>query len=286
MSIQTKTFKVASLTTEPEAGIIEAIVSVFNNVDRTKDVIRQGFFQKSLERKLPKGVWMHDWKQPVSKTLEARELGPGDEMLPNELKDLGGLYIKGQFNLETQRGREAYSDVKFGLVDEFSIGYNTTKEKKDHKSGINELLEGEFYEWSPVLVGANKQTQLLSVKGENPEDEEEEVETDNITGLLAGLTFEDHFEKTLGVIIGFEERAKNIKELREKSGKRFFSTTNRSRLRQIITQLNEVAKVTDELPENSEESETEKSAEPTETQKEYFKFVKFQAEEMLKSVKK
>ena len=120
-------------------------------------------FQKSIERKLPKGVWAHDWKQPIAKTLEAKELAPGDPSLPSDLKTLGGCYIKGQFNLDTQRGREAYSDIKFGIVDEFSIGYSVLRESKDKDTGARELLEGDWKEWSPVLVGMNDRTELIEM---------------------------------------------------------------------------------------------------------------------------
>jgi HK97 family phage prohead protease len=166
MKLQHKSFQIAGFKVlDEEQGIIEAIVSVFNNVDAAKERIRPGFFTKSLQRKFPKGVWMHDWKQPVAKTLEAKELLPGDALLPPQLAILGGLYIKGQFNLGTQRGRDAYSDLSFGTVDEFSIGYQTTKDAYDAKSGVTDLIEGDLYEWSPVLVGCNPLTATLSIKG-------------------------------------------------------------------------------------------------------------------------
>ena len=95
-----------------DTGMLEAIVSVFYNIDSYGDRMMPGFFNESITKKLPKGVWMHDWTMPVAKTLEARELMPGDMMLPEKLRSLGGLYIKSQFNMETQRGREAFSDIK------------------------------------------------------------------------------------------------------------------------------------------------------------------------------
>lgn len=166
MNIERKSYPI-TVKAADETGVIEAIVSVFNNVDAGKEIVREGFFQKSIEQKLPKGVWAHDWKQPIAKTLEAKELHPGDPMLPDSLKELGGTYIKGQFNLDTQRGREAYSDIKFGIIDEFSIGYKVVKEGKDKDTGARELIEGEWKEWSPVLVGMNDQTRLISIKAED-----------------------------------------------------------------------------------------------------------------------
>ncbi|MGB9178051.1 MAG: HK97 family phage prohead protease [Pyrinomonadaceae bacterium] len=166
MSLNHKSFQIVGFKVlDSEQGIIEAFVSVFNNVDAAKERIRPGFFNKSLQRKLPKGVWMHDWKQPIAKTLEAKEVLAGDAMLPPEIKDFGGLYIKGHINLGTQRGRDAHSDLSFGTVDEFSIGYETTKESFDAGSGVTDLIEGNLYEWSPVLVGCNDRTALVSVKG-------------------------------------------------------------------------------------------------------------------------
>jgi HK97 family phage prohead protease len=167
MTIERKSYSVAEMkVADDQIGVIEAIVSVFSNVDLGNEKVMPGFFAKSIEKKLPKGVWAHDWKQPIAKTLEAKELLPGDPQLPAALKTLGGAYIKGQFNLDTQRGREAYSDIKFGIVDEFSIGYSVLEDKKDKESGVRELIKGDWKEWSPVLVGMNDQTALISIKSD------------------------------------------------------------------------------------------------------------------------
>ena len=150
-------------TLDASEGIVEAIVSVFNNTDGANERVLPGAFAKSLKRKLPKGVWAHDWKSPVAKTLEAEELLPGDARLPEGIRHLGGLYVKGQFNLGTERGRDAFSDLTFGTVDEFSIGYLVEEDKKDAK-GVRDLVTLALYEWSPVLVGCNDATALLGVK--------------------------------------------------------------------------------------------------------------------------
>jgi HK97 family phage prohead protease len=188
--VERKSFA-AQVTAAPPAeggapeGLVEAVVAVFSNVDAAREVITPGAFAKSLRAKLPKGVWGHDWSQPVARTEEARELLPGDPLLPEGLRDLGGLYIKGRFNLGTQRGREAYSDLAFGIVDEFSIGYRVVRARRvteagdeveeapgapvpvgaPGEKGVRYLDELALYEWSPVLVGMNPATALLAVKG-------------------------------------------------------------------------------------------------------------------------
>jgi HK97 family phage prohead protease len=122
-----------------------------------------GAFKASLQRKLPAVVWGHDWSQPIGKALDAQELMPGDLRLPADLAGQGGLWVKAALNMNTQRGRDAYSDLAFGAVTEFSIGYVPTKSKYDD-NGIRELMAVDLYEVSPVLVGANSETRLLSVK--------------------------------------------------------------------------------------------------------------------------
>jgi hypothetical protein len=148
----------------------------------------------------------------VAKTLEARELMPGDAMLPDSLKDLGGLYIKGQFNMNTQRGRETYSDIKEGIIDEFSIGYSVVEETFA-QDGARELVKGKLYEWSPVLFGANSQTALISAKGLN--DDLEDV------GADVGR-----------IITRLNERA----EIRQKEG-RTLSSANVARLTELMDTL-------------------------------------------------
>lgn len=157
-----------------DEGIVETIISVTGLVDNVKDRIVPGAYSKTLAKRKPKGVWSHDWDTPVSKTLDVKELLPGDPELPDHMPDgdpwpsnAGALKVKTQFNLETQRGREAYSDVVFfGEEQEWSIGYNVPVggAKVDQKSGVREIETLELYEYSPVLFGAMPLARTTSVK--------------------------------------------------------------------------------------------------------------------------
>ena len=160
--IEYKSFTTAAET--EESGVVSAIVSVFSNLDRANEKIRPGFFTASLERRLPRVCWSHDWSRPLGKTLEARELAPGDPLLPPPIAHLGGLWVKGKLNLQTTAGRDAYEHLRAGDLDEFSIGYKVLADAVDKKTGIRELIRGDCYEWSPVLVGCNPQTALLDLK--------------------------------------------------------------------------------------------------------------------------
>ena len=157
-----------------DEGIVETIISVTGIVDNVKDRINPGAYAKTLAKRKPKGVWSHDWDTPVSKTLDVKELLPGDPELPKTMPNgdpwpagAGALKVKTQFNLDTQRGREAYSDVTFFAEEqEWSIGYNVPVggAKVDQKSGVREIETLELYEYSPVLFGAMPLARTTSVK--------------------------------------------------------------------------------------------------------------------------
>lgn len=227
MEIEYKNHEVVFKAGDDLTGIAEMIVSVFNNVDDGSDKILPGFFAESLSKRLNsaglpkvKGVWAHDWSMPIAKTLEAKELAPGDPLLPAKLTSLGGLYIKGQFNLETQRGKEAYSDLKFGTIDEFSIGYHTQEYNRDNDTGIRTLIKGELFEWSPVLVGMNDETMLLSIKSSKP------LEVD-IKSILAATD-------SLG------ERVRSLKGMRNEEG-RDISEKRIEEIKDLATKLHATA---------------------------------------------
>jgi len=196
----------------PEDGTIEAIVSVFGNIDSYNERVMPGAFTKSLETKLPKGVWAHNWEQPIAKTLSAEELLPGDPGLPEAIRENGGLKITAKFNLNTQRGREAYSDIKEGIIDEFSIGYFTIGDNIA-EDGVRDLTEISLHEWSPVLVGANPATAILSVK--------------------SAMSYDDDCEALVADVKRFIDRSKVRQEMRVKEG-RVLSARNITRLTTFI----------------------------------------------------
>jgi HK97 family phage prohead protease len=221
-------------------GTIEAIVSVFNYKDFANEIVMPGAFTNSLMRKLPRMVWGHDWLTPVGKTLEAIEMMPGDPRLPQELSGYGGLYVKGQFNLNTTRGKDAYEDMKFGAVDEFSIGYKivnahrVTQEGEDAELDPFDLLFGfgfggkstlyldelDLIEWSPVLAGMNDRTVMVGVKQDGP-----------IIDLV------EQAARATGILFA---KVAEYAETRKKEG-RTFSSANYAKLEGFAGRLDEMA---------------------------------------------
>lgn len=162
MQRETKSVGIHNVKEAGGEGRIEAIVSVFGNIDSYGEVVMPGAFTKSIERKAPIGVLSHDWTKPIAATLEVEEIMPFDERLPEAIKAYGGLRIVGEFYPDIEDSWQAYLKIKRGLFKEFSIGYNVVKD--EWKDGTRQLHEIELHEWSPVLVGANPATSLLQVK--------------------------------------------------------------------------------------------------------------------------
>ena len=78
------------------------------------------------------------------------------------------------FNLKTQRGRDAYEDVKFGAVGQWSVGFNVPEggiEYVTDEDGtkVTNIKEVRLVEISAVLRGASPGTATISVKSIEPE---------------------------------------------------------------------------------------------------------------------
>jgi len=154
--------KVKQLT---EDGTIEGYLNTFNHVDRIGDNTQKGAFTKSINKikanndVLPM-LFGHDHTKVAGVWTEIKE-------------DENGLWGKGQLNLDTQLGKELYSNIKMGAVKGISIGYFEVDTDYDSKTGAKLLKELDLIEASIVLLPCNEQSQVESVKtaieqGEQP----------------------------------------------------------------------------------------------------------------------
>lgn len=153
-----------ALKEEPE-GTFEAIVAVFGNVDSYGDMIVPGAFTESLERWQASGrpipvIYSHQWENidaHIGKVLEAKETSKG-------------LYIKGQLDLEEDFAAKVWKRMKNGTLAQFSFAYDVLdggfvhKKEGEQELDYYELRRLDLFEVGPCLVGANRETELLSVK--------------------------------------------------------------------------------------------------------------------------
>lgn len=169
---------------DPAARTVEQIVSVFNNVDLGGDRVNVGAFADSLAKWAGSGnvlpaYFSHQWDDPFSNiggVIEAKELAPGDELLPDDqvvtddgktLRDLGGLYVKYQFDPE---GENPKADQVFRILSkrrmtQASFAYDVVQQKRN-SDGTNDLVKLNLIEVGPTLLGMNPATEggLLSAK--------------------------------------------------------------------------------------------------------------------------
>lgn len=135
-------------------GEFEGYAAVFSNVDLAGDVIEPGAFTKTLqENKVIPILWQHKQDEPIGVTTEI-------------MQDDYGLHVKGQLNLNTTRGREAYELLKQGAIKGLSIGYETLKET--WINGIRHIKEIRLWEYSLVTFPANVEARVVAVKSVVP----------------------------------------------------------------------------------------------------------------------
>lgn len=159
-------------------GTFEAIVSVFGNVDSYGDRVMKGAFESSLAEWKASGnpipvYYSHRMDDPeynIGEVLEAKELAPGDPLLPASLKEFGGLYIKGQTDLheDARKARQVYRLMKGRRLTQFSFAYDIEAyqivKDADSEESVWELTQLKLYEVGPTPIGANQATELLTVK--------------------------------------------------------------------------------------------------------------------------
>jgi len=140
-------------------GEFEGYASTFGNVDQGADVVMKGAFTKSLGARPAtsiKMLWQHDATQPIGFWTSAKE-------------DERGLFVKGQILRDVQKGAEAYSLMKAGVIDSMSIGYKTL-EADFTQGGVRQLKEIGLYEISLVTFPMNDKATVTGVKEFNPRE--------------------------------------------------------------------------------------------------------------------
>lgn len=173
--MHTKSFA-ASVKADPtnDTGEFEAIVSVFGVVDSYGDVVMPGAFAESLDAWKASGnpipvIWSHQWGDPdshIGEVVEAAELLPGDARLPEPLKALGGLWIKGRNDLSEPKAAKVHRLLKGRRVTQFSFAYDIVDAAQVTKNEkrVYELRKLNVLEVGPTLIGVNRSTELLAAK--------------------------------------------------------------------------------------------------------------------------
>jgi HK97 family phage prohead protease len=162
MTVQ-KTFRTEAKVLDETEGIVTAFVNTMGRIDKDGDIIEATAFNESIENNLPIPVLSgHDQSQIVGKVVSAYPMAIDE--------DEYRLHATMQFNMKTESGRDAFSNVSGNYVREWSVGFNLPEGSVSVERNGNEIVRRinslDWVETSSVVRGASPETGTLSAKSE------------------------------------------------------------------------------------------------------------------------
>lgn len=162
-----KSLPIGQVKAGPEDGLKEGEFLVYPSTftrepDAYGDVVAKGAFLDNLKQweesgnTLP-GLYGHRMDDPDFFVAGASEMGEDDH----------GWWVKGEFDLESPKGKQVYRLVKGRRLNQLSFAYDVIDEGGVELEGgrkANELRKLKVYEFSFVPVGANQDTSVVAVK--------------------------------------------------------------------------------------------------------------------------
>ena len=167
----TKIFTSEAKALDNTQGLVEAFTNTMGVIDSDGDVIDPIAFNGSIAKNLPLPVLSgHDQHTVVGKVISARPV--------HIENDEYRLYTLMKMNMDTQAGRETFSNVSGQFTREWSVGFNVPDDGWAHegegKSQVRRIKELDWVEVSAVIRGASPSTQTISAKSQT----EEKIEPD------------------------------------------------------------------------------------------------------------
>tara|TARA_Y100000034_G_C6884969_1_gene406177 strand:+ start:749 stop:2017 length:1269 start_codon:yes stop_codon:yes gene_type:complete len=146
-------------------GIVEAYVNTMGIADADGDIVEMSAFDASIRKNLPIPVLSgHDQGKLVGKVVFAQpEIVEGSE---KEYR----LFARMQMNMDTEAGRDAYSNVAGEFIREWSVGFNIPKDDDvTHEGGdvsnvLRRITNLDWVEVSTVIRGASPSTATIGAK--------------------------------------------------------------------------------------------------------------------------
>lgn len=154
MKREIRTQRTEIRTASDTPGMFEAVVVRYGVVDSYDTIFDEGCFTASLEERLPRITWGHDWADVIGQYVDYKD-GPDGLTLVGQLDDFEAV----------PRARQAYAQLKSGTIDQFSVGFHrnpggtwTDEDNREHfrDCGLDEA--------ALVLAGAVPGTKLVSVR--------------------------------------------------------------------------------------------------------------------------
>ena len=168
-----KTITGTTKAIDESTGIVEAFTNTMGVVDADGDIVEPTAFNISIADNLPIPVLSgHDQGKLVGKVIFAQpRLIEGDEYR---------LFTRMQMNMDTEAGRDAYSNVAGDYVREWSVGFNIPRESDVSQEGgdvstiVRRIANLDWVEVSSVIRGSSPSTETVAAKA-SPVVEDEKV---------------------------------------------------------------------------------------------------------------
>lgn len=146
---------------ETGEGVFEAYAAVFGNVDSYGDVIRAGAFEETLKEWAESGnqiplLYGHDFADPFSNIGAVTEA----------VEDARGLKVTARLDLDNAKAAQVYRLIKERRLSQMSFAFRVLDASDGEVDGepVHELNRVKLYEVSVVPIGANEETEILTVK--------------------------------------------------------------------------------------------------------------------------
>jgi len=177
-NLERKTSPGFVIKADAEQGIVDAIFSVFGNIDQGNDIVHPGAFVKTFVERGGKVRILDNHRadsvmNAIGKPLKLRELSR--EELPATLRAeypeaTGGAFASIQFLMNTPEGKGAFIRLQEGAIDEWSFAYRaldydfSTVGESENAKEVRNLRTVALYDISCVLFGMNEATVTTGVR--------------------------------------------------------------------------------------------------------------------------
>lgn len=213
LGIQYKQVSSENLSFDNEKRTIVGYGAVFDNVDRDRDKLIKGCFEKSISERGPESggsgkilmLYQHDTRDPIGRITKLEETSKG-------------LYFESEID-DVDSGNRVLKQLESGTINQFSIGFNYVHDKcewKKDKDGTDyyEVKEVVLYEISPVSIAANPETEFLGFKSVEEYDDAYGEFSREIEDALKGLNIQRKHEiqRIIAKAVSLSSVSKPIKE--------------------------------------------------------------------------
>jgi len=177
-----KTMTGSAKAIDEAEGIVEAYTNTMGVVDADGDIVEPTAFNASIADNLPIPVLSgHDQGKLVGKVIFAQPRHIAD--------DEYRLFTRMQMNMDTEAGRDAFSNVAGDFVREWSIGFNIPRESDVEQEGsdvstvIRRIANLDWVEVSSVIRGSSPSTSTVAAKS-SPVTEEKGAIPSHLTAWV------------------------------------------------------------------------------------------------------